>query len=306
MTVYNNLGGEAAVDAGITEAEALLEAKKVSGYLGLLSPYYFGGAGTTTNIEPGNVNQWVDVNLTVDPAGTFDYRPQDMVDADATGFSGAGGGGSALSYVTFTGNLDKNASSGTAYVVSTSGGDVTITKSSTSNFWNVRTLVGLSYSVPFDFTTGVPTANQVKEYGGITYDLSAVRWLAGATTIAATDNATPADPYLFHLSGLTQQSFGKLRVTALFNPDIDEGQLDVRLLFTPNSAGTFGQFDIAEQAATMTQGAGIDYFVEPTTTFFVGNTIEDLGSDFGKFQFQIRSSVEGTFTLRGLTMYIHS
>lgn len=208
MTVYNNLGGEAAVDAGITEAEALLEAKKVSGYLGLLSSYYFGGSGTTTTVEPADVNTWVDVNLTVDPAGTFDYRPQDMKDAAATGYSGAG---------------------------------------------------------------------------------------------------TNVDPFLFKLDGLTQQSFGKLRVTALFNPEIDESQLDVRLLFTPNSSGAFGQFDIAEQAATMTQGAGKDYFVEPTTTFFVGNTIEDLGGgDAGKFQFQIRSTVEGTFTLRGLTMYVHS
>jgi hypothetical protein len=106
---------------------------------------------------------------------------------------------------------------------------------------------------------------------------------------------------------MTQQSFGKMRVTGLFNPDIDESQLDVRLLFTPNSSGAFGQFSIAEQAATMSQGAGIEYFVEPTITFFVGDTIEDLGSgDAGQFQLQIRSSVEGEFTLRGMTCYYHS
>jgi hypothetical protein len=177
----------------------------------LLSSYYFGGAGTTTDISPAEANTWVDVNLSVDPAGTFDYRPQDMVDADAAGFEGSG---------------------------------------------------------------------------------------------------TSVDPHLFTLCGLTQQAFGKMRVTALFNPDIDEGQLDARLLFTPNSSGQFGQFSIAEQVATMSQGAGTDYFVEPTITFFVGDSIEEIGtigaSDAGRLQLQIRSSVEGTFTLRGLTLYVHS
>lgn len=195
----------------VTPGTILPEAKKVSGYIGLLSSYYFGGSGTVTTIADTDVNQWVDVLLTVDPAGTFDYRPQEMVDQDATGFSGTG--------------------------------------------------------------------------------------VAG-------------DPHLFSLAGLDQEAFGKMRVTGLFTPDIDESQLDVRLLFTPNSSGAFGQFAIAEQAASMTQGAVQEYFVEPTITFFVGNTIEDIGTagapDAGTFQLQIRSSVEGEFNLRGMTAYFHS
>ena len=190
---------------------SLTEAKKVSGYLGLLSSYYFGGSGTVTTVDAADVNQWVDVELVVDAAGTFDKRPQSMIDQDATGFAGTGAAG---------------------------------------------------------------------------------------------------DPYLFSLAGLDQEAFGKMRVTGLFVPDIDESQLDVRLLFTPNSSGAFGQFSIAEQAASMTQGAGQSYFVEPTITFFVGNTIEDIGAagspDAGSFQLQIRSSVEGEFTLRGMTAYYHS
>ena len=310
MTVYNNLGGEAApVDAGITEAEALLEAKKVSGYLGLLSPYYFGGVGTDTVIDPVSVDQWVDVNLSVDPVGTFDYRPQDMVDANATGFSGAGTAGSPTTQVSLSGNLDKSSSTGT--VVSfdlADAGTFNLTKSSTTNAWSYNYNFN-SGSLFFDFTTGaITTSPSTREIGGVTFDFSGLTWTTGATTATVSStNAAAADPYLFHLDGLTQQSFGKMRVTGLFNPDIDEGQLDVRLLFTPNSAGTFGQFSIAEQAATMTQGAGVTYFTEPTITWFTGNTISDLGGgDAGRFQFQIRSSVEGTFTLRGLTMYIHS
>lgn len=198
--------------SGTVDAATILpEAKKVSGYLGLLSSYYFGGSGTVTSITDATVNTWVDVLLTVDAAGTFDKRPQAMIDQDAAGFSGTGAAG---------------------------------------------------------------------------------------------------DPYLFSLAGLDQEAFGKMRVTGLFTPDIDESQLDVRLLFTPNTSGLFGQFDIAEQAASMTQGAVQDYFVEPTITFFVGNTIEDIGTagspDAGSFQLQIRSSVEGDFTLRGMTAYYHS
>ena len=200
-----------APSSGVTLDQAKAEAKKVSGYLGLLSSYYFGGSGTITTIEAADVNTWVDVLLTVDAAGTFDYRPQSMVDQDAAGFSGTGAVG---------------------------------------------------------------------------------------------------DPYLFSLAGLDQEAFGKMRVTGLFTPDIDESQLDVRLLFTPNTSGAFGQFAIAEQAASMTQGAGQDYFVEPTITFFVGDTIEDIGTagapDAGQFQLQIRSSVEGDFNLRGMTAYFHS
>ena len=188
-------------------------AKGVSGYLGLLSSYYFGGSGTVTTIADSQVDTWIDVELAIDANGEFDYRPVDMIGADTEGYSGTG---------------------------------------------------------------------------------------------------ASADPFLFNLAGLTQASFGKMRVTALYDPEIDEGQLDVRLLFTPNSAGAFGQFAIAEQAASMFQGADVDYFIEPTITFFVGNTIEDISAttgtpgDWGKFQLQIRSTVEGDFDLRGLTMYVHS
>jgi hypothetical protein len=322
MAIYSDLGGSSApVDPGLTEAEALLEAKKVSGYLGLLSPYYFGGVGTTTTITPSQANQWVDVNLEVDTNGLFDYRPADMVAADANGFEGTGVAASEATVMTLEGNLDFDQTSSYFDVdisSSVTGYSVRFLKSfsgAAQGEWRVMIFlegsnVGEEY-IQFDASgpaSGEPTTITDSI---ITVDVSGVSTISGANSVSLTgDNQTAGDPFLFTLCGLTQQSFGKMRVTALYNPDIDEGQLDVRLLFTPNSSGQFGQFSIAEQAATMSQGADVEYFIEPTITFFVGDSIEEIGtveaSDAGRVQLQIRSSVEGEFTLRGLTLYVHS
>lgn len=328
MAIYSDLGGSSApVDPGLTEAEALLEAKKVSGYLGLLTSYYFGGTGTTTTITPAQANQWVDVNLTVDPAGTFDFRPQDMVDADATGFEGSGTAASGATVLTVVGNVPVGASHNQFTDVDLSASATgyrlrTLYDANNTQWRFLLQLDGAGFNGAFGTVAeGIATYSAVDgsfvsgdisvSDGTVTVDYSAVVESGATNTVVLTgDNASAGDPYLFTLCGLTQQSFGKMRVTALYNPDIDESQLDVRLLFTPNSSGQFGQFAIAEQAATMSQGAGAEYFIEPTITFFVGDSIEEIGtvgaSDAGRVQLQIRSSVEGEFTLRGLTLYIHS
>jgi hypothetical protein len=318
MTIYSSLGGDTAVPGGggITEAEAFLEAKKVSGYLGLLSPYYFGGVGTTTTILPYQVNEWVDVNLDVDPAGTFDYRPQDMVDADAAGFTGSGLA-EQLETIVLVGNLDASVPAGTTVTFPLAdspypSGDITFTRDTddgSTTDWIVS-FGDLSRALFFNSSTGDHFATALP-VGYVLLTLDQLTSISGQpSSVDASCTFSADDPYIFSLSGMTQQAFGKMRVTALFNPEIDESQLDVRLLFTPNSGGQYGQFSIAEQAATMTQGADVEYFVEPTITFFVGDSIEEIGtvgaSDAGSFQLQIRSSVEGTFTLRGLTCYYHS
>ena len=61
------------------------------GYYGLLSPFYFGGVATETVIGTDDVDQWIDVNLTIDPQGTFDYRPTIMKESNPTGHVGVGG-----------------------------------------------------------------------------------------------------------------------------------------------------------------------------------------------------------------------
>jgi len=66
------------------------------GYYGLLSPFYFDGSETETEIDVNDVNTWVDVLLTTDANGTFDKRPQAMKDAYAQGHSGDGTQGSPI------------------------------------------------------------------------------------------------------------------------------------------------------------------------------------------------------------------
>ena len=63
----------------------------VQGYYGLLSNFYFtGGLATETTIGVEQVNQWIDVNLTVDAQGLFDNRPVSMIDAQPNGHTGDG------------------------------------------------------------------------------------------------------------------------------------------------------------------------------------------------------------------------
>ena len=66
------------------------------GYYGLLSSFYFDGSATSTEIEVDDVNTWVDVQLSIDPSGTFDYRPQDMKDANVEGHNGDGSEGNPI------------------------------------------------------------------------------------------------------------------------------------------------------------------------------------------------------------------
>ena len=64
------------------------------GYYGLLTNFYFtGGQATDTTIGDADVNNWVDVEFTVDAAGQFDQRPLVMKEAFAGGHTGTGAAG---------------------------------------------------------------------------------------------------------------------------------------------------------------------------------------------------------------------
>ena len=71
-------------------------ADSVQGYYGMLSSFYFGGDATETVIDITDVNQWIDVQLTVDASGLFDNRPTSMQDSQATGHEGDGSDGSPI------------------------------------------------------------------------------------------------------------------------------------------------------------------------------------------------------------------
>jgi len=48
------------------------------GHFSLLSSFYFGGTSTQLEITETEEGQWLDVPIEIDPAGVFDYRPQEM------------------------------------------------------------------------------------------------------------------------------------------------------------------------------------------------------------------------------------
>lgn len=110
----------------------------------------------------------------------------------------------------------------------------------------------------------------------------------------------------FYLAGLDQNSYANFRASMSFEPEDDEGQLEVRLFFERNSVGSaLDSFPIETTLPEMGQGAGKDYPSEPLLSFFVGDTIEYLSpTDLGKCKFQIKSTVEGILKMRALTWYI--
>lgn len=120
-------------------------------------------------------------------------------------------------------------------------------------------------------------------------------------------NAAPFDAnQAFSLEGLTLDSHCTFRSSMSFEPDEDEGQLEARLNFERHSGASPSEdFQIADVALSMSQGADIEYPAEPTLTFFVGDTIDTNGpGDAGKCTFQVKSSVPGTVRMFALTWYI--
>ena len=136
------------------------------------------------------------------------------------------------------------------------------------------------------------------------YDMR-TNFMKEASAVGHTGAGTSADPILFDLEGLTTQSSVLVNASLSFNPDVDESQLDCRLNFFRNSTSSLGNFFVADIAANMNQGAQEDYEAEPLLTFFCGDTISTAApGDAGSFCFQVRSSSEGTLSLRALTLYI--
>ena len=60
------------------------------GYIGILSPFYFDGVATASEIVIEEVDTWMDVIMTIDVNGVSDQRPEDMKEAQALGYEGTG------------------------------------------------------------------------------------------------------------------------------------------------------------------------------------------------------------------------
>ena len=66
------------------------------GYIGILSPFYFGGVATSTDIVIEQVNVWQDVIMTIHANGVSDQRVDDMKEAQSVGYEGDGSLGNPI------------------------------------------------------------------------------------------------------------------------------------------------------------------------------------------------------------------
>jgi len=128
-----------------------------------------------------------------------------------------------------------------------------------------------------------------------------------ATSVGHTGTGLVNSPIIFTLEGLSTTAFASFRSSLSFEPDIDEGQLESRILFTRHTGATPNtDFSIEEVTLGMNSGADIEYTAEPALSFFIGDTIDTNGvNDSGTFKFQIKSDVPGILHTRALTLYIH-
>ena len=172
----------------------------------------------------------------------------------------------------------------------------------------------------FYFTGSTPTVTEIGEddvdqWIDVSFDVDALGnfdnrpdSMKVANASGHTGAGTQADPIIFDLEGLTQSASCNFRASLTFEPDVDEAQLETRLLFNRHSGTTpSGDFPIADVSLNMTNGADVEYDAEPMLSFFVGDTIDTNGvGDAGRCRFQVRSTVEGTLRMRALTWYIQS
>jgi hypothetical protein len=76
--------------AAYINTQAAGSATHAQGYLGILSPFYFGGTATSSDIVIEEVDTWMDVIMTIHSSGVSDQRPLDMKNAQALGYEGDG------------------------------------------------------------------------------------------------------------------------------------------------------------------------------------------------------------------------
>ena len=72
--------------------------ENTQGHYALLSGVYFGGSSTSFNILQEDVDIWKDIQLSVDAAGAFDFRPAEMIAAQPVGHSGTGADGDPICF----------------------------------------------------------------------------------------------------------------------------------------------------------------------------------------------------------------
>ncbi len=88
-------------DVGAFENVTVSQREQFQGYIALLTPVYFGGSATTFDIPLSGVNQFLDIELDVDPQGEFDYRVTSMTEATGLsgGYTGTGAAGDPVIFL---------------------------------------------------------------------------------------------------------------------------------------------------------------------------------------------------------------
>lgn len=111
----------------------------------------------------------------------------------------------------------------------------------------------------------------------------------------------------FTLEGLSLNSFITFEAAFDFEPEVDESQIEVRLLFQRHSGTSpSDDFEKTGNVVSLTQGADLDYSLQPLITAFIGDTIDTNGAgDAGTCRFQVKTTSAGIIKMKQLTWYLN-
>tara|TARA_R110000787_G_scaffold4325_3_gene16738 strand:- start:4 stop:693 length:690 start_codon:yes stop_codon:yes gene_type:complete len=129
-----------------------------------------------------------------------------------------------------------------------------------------------------------------------------------ASDVGHTGTGAAGSPLMIQLVGLTDHAHGSVRAALSFEPEVDEGRLESRVLFTRHSTATPStDFSIEETTLNMDSGAAIDYVASPNIAFFLGDTIStNVDGEAGTLRFQVKLDVQGILSMREVTFFIQS
>ena len=129
-----------------------------------------------------------------------------------------------------------------------------------------------------------------------------------ASVAGHTGTGAAGSPLMISMVGLTDHAHGSVRAALSFEPEVDEGRLESRVLFTRHSTAVpSSDFSIEETTLNMDSGAAIDYVASPSIDFFLGDTIStNADGEAGTLRFQVKLAVQGILSMREVTFFIQS
>jgi hypothetical protein len=188
-------------------------------------------------------------------------------------------------------------------MISLSGGAWTETEAGHQGYLNIAT----AYMAAGAATDTVVAVADVDTWVDVAFTVDATVDKRPGSMIAAQATAYDETNKVLTLEGLTSGASASVSPSFSFDPDEDDGEISIRLLFAHHSGVTPTSSSVESVVATMAQGADEDYVFQPQLSFPVSDDIDTNGAaDSGTVKLQVKSTVAGTVSMREINYYFYA